>query len=390
MNITRKQANELQELADQFPVIGILGPRQVGKTTLAKSFASTLPKKSLYLDLEKPSDIQKLAEAEIYFNANKDYCIILDEIQIMPSLFPIIRAMVDEHRVPLRFIILGSASPDIIRGSSESLAGRIAYLDLKPFSISELSQSENITVNQHHFIGGFPNSILASTQKQSLRWLDNFIKTYLERDLPLLGLTASPTLVRRLWEMLAWQNGNLVNNSAIGKSLGLTNHTINKYINYLEGAFMINRLYPFSNNIKKRLVKAPKIYISDTGLLHRLLRIQSYDQLMGMPVIGGSFESYIVQQIISEKPSDLDVYFYRTHAGTEIDIVLTRGSKPIACIEVKFTSTPKVTKSLINGIDDLETNQNFIITPTLGSYPANKNIQICDIKTFIDQYLHQM
>tara|TARA_R110002050_G_scaffold162939_2_gene292866 strand:+ start:6644 stop:7837 length:1194 start_codon:yes stop_codon:yes gene_type:complete len=387
MNVTRKQIAALIELAEFYPVIGVLGPRQVGKTTMIKQFISTLKKPSIYLDLEKPSDAQKLQEAELFFKANENQCIILDKVQIMPTLFPIIRALVDENRIPLRFIVLGSASPDIIRGSFESLAERIGYIDLKPFSYSELNSIPEISVQQHQFRGGFPNSILSTSEKQSLRWLDDFIKTYLERDLPLLGLSASPLLVRRLWEMLAWQNGNLLNNSAIGKSLGLTNHTINSYINYLEGAFMVIRLQPFSVNVKKRIVKSPKIYISDTGVLHRLLRIQSFDQLLGMPMLGASFEAYVLQQITAEKDEDLAVYFYRTHAGTEVDIVLTRGITPVACIEVKYTGTPKITKSLRNGIEDLHTEQNFIITPSGDKYPAAKNITACSIATFLLEFL---
>jgi len=245
MMINRKYAQELVVLSEYSPVIGVTGPRQVGKTTLVKEFAKTIEKPCVYLDLEKPSDFQKLEEAELYFSANQDKCIILDEIQIKPDLFSIIRAMVDENRIPLRFIILGSATPDIIRDSSESLAGRIGYIDLKPFSISELNDTH---LQKHHFLGGFPNSILAKSEKQALKWIDDFIKTYIERDLPLLGLPATPQVTRRLWEMLAWQSGNLLNASTIGNSMGLSYHTINNYIDFLEGTFLVHRLQPFSFN----------------------------------------------------------------------------------------------------------------------------------------------
>ena len=380
MEITRKHIVELEEIAEFSPVIGIIGPRQVGKTTLVKAYAKTLSKETIYLDLEKPSDFQKITEAELYFEENADKCIIIDEIQIKPKLFSIIRAMVDINRVPLRFIILGSATPDIIRNASESLAGRIQYVELKPFSISELPK---IYFSAHFFRGGFPESILATKDNQSQKWLDGFIKTYIERDLPLLGMTASPQTTRRLWEMLAWQNGNLLNASSVGNSMGLTNHTIQKYIDFLEGTFMVNRLQPFSYNAKKRIVKTPKIYISDTGILHRLLRLNSYDALLGNPILGGSFEAYVLQQILAEKPNDIEVYFYRTHAGTEVDFVLTRALKPIASIEVKFTSTPKITKGLSIGIEDLETKKNYIITPNSDTFSLSKHIKAMSCKKFI-------
>lgn len=295
--------------------------------------------------------------------------------------------MVDEHRVPLRFIILGSATPDIIRKSSESLAGRIGYVELKPFSLLELNK---VDLNSHFFYGGFPESILSKNRKQSVRWMDDFIKTYIERDLPLLGLSASPSTVRRLWEMLSWQSGSLLNASAIGNSLGLTNHTINKYIDFLEGTFMVNRLVPFSYNAKKRIVKTPKIYISDSGILHRLMRINSMDELLGMPVLGASFESYVLQQIRAEKQNDIDVYFYRTHAGTEIDIVLTRSLKPIASVEIKYTSTPKLTKGLINGIEDIGTKKNYIITPRSEEYPIRNDITVCNVRSFLQNHLGRL
>ncbi len=195
-------------------------------------------------------------------------------------------------------------------------------------------------IQRHHFFGGFPNSILAKKDRQSSLWLDGFIQTYVERDLPLLGMSASPQVTRRLWQMLAWQSGGLLNASSIGKSLGLTNHTINNYIDFLEGAFMVNRLPPYAANIKKRLVKAHKIYISDTGLMHRIIGLNDYDELFGSPLLGASWETYVVQQIRAETPNDYELYYYRTHAGTEVDLVLTKGFKPTSCIEIKSPPRP--------------------------------------------------
>ncbi|MEQ9301441.1 MAG: ATP-binding protein [Cyclobacteriaceae bacterium] len=382
--ILRNQIAQLIELGDFIPVIGILGPRQVGKTTLVKEYAKRLDKEWVYIDLEKPSDFQRMLDPELYFSSNQDKCIIVDEVQLKPELFPVIRAFVDERRVPLRFIILGSATPHLLRQSSESLAGRVAYIELFPFSLSELPEIE---IQQHHFFGGFPNSILAKKDRQSSLWLDGFIKTYVERDLPLLGMSASPQVTRRLWQMLAWQSGGLLNASSIGKSLGLTNHTINNYIDFLEGAFMVNRLPSFATNVKKRIVKAPKIYISDTGLMHKLIGINSYEELFGSPLMGASWETYVVQQIKAELPESLETYYYRTHAGTEVDLVLTKGFKPHSCIEIKFSSAPTVTKGFQIGIDDLETKQNFIITPQGEAYQLKKNVTVISLRTFLKEIL---
>lgn len=371
----------MQEAGEYSPVIGILGPRQVGKTTLAKSFVETLPKESVYLDLEKPSDARKLTEPELYLRANQDRCVVIDEVQLMPALFPLIRALVDELRVPLRFILLGSATPDIIRNSSESLAGRIAYLQLSPFTRQEIPE---VPIQHHHFVGGFPNSVLAKSNKQALRWMDDFISTYITRDLPLLGMPANPQMTRRLWEMLAWQNGNLLNSSALAKSLGITNHTVNTYIDFLEGAFMVQRIQPFFSNMKKRLVKAPKVYLSDTGLLHRLLNVETFDSLFGSPLLGASWEAFVLNQLMAEKPKNMDVFFYRTHAGTEVDFVLTIAMKPVAAVEVKYTSTPSVSKGFLTGIEDLGTIQNFIITPMDDEYPIKEHITVIGL----DRFLH--
>jgi predicted AAA+ superfamily ATPase len=384
MIIRQRYIDEIHQLAEYFPVIGILGARQVGKTTLAKEMMTMLKKKVIYLDLEKPSDLAKLTEPEMYFNLNKEYCIIIDEVQLKPELFAVIRSSVDEFRVPLRFIILGSANPEIIRQTSQSLAGRVSYVFIHPFSLSELNNKDRI---KHHFRGGFPESYLAPNDKVSKRWLDDFIITFIERDLPLLGLSASPDLTRRLWEMLAWQNGNLLNSSMLGNSLGLTHHTIRKYIDFIEGAFMLKTIMPFHANINKRLVKSPKVYFTDTGILHRILRIENYDQLIGMPVLGGSFEAYVLHQLLVHKSSETDIYFYRTHAGTEIDFVLTRSAKPVCSIEVKFTSSLRLTKGLRQGIEDLQTKNNYIIIPESEIYPIAENIHVAGIYPFIIQIL---
>ncbi|MDR9399652.1 MAG: ATP-binding protein [Salibacter sp.] len=382
--ITRKYSKQVLEIAEQFPVIGILGPRQVGKTTLAKQIMKSGFKKCIYLDLEKPSDYGKLSDPEWYFASHRDKCIIIDEIQTKPGLFKVLRSEVDEHKTPARFIMLGSASPDIVRESSESLAGRVSYIHMSPFTIDEIDE---IDLRKLHFLGGFPDSILALTEKKAKNWLENFIKTYIERDLPLLGMPTSPITTRRLWEMLAWQNGNLLNLSAIGNSLGITYHTVKNYMDFIEGSFMIQTLRPFSSNKKKSLVKSPKIYLTDTGILHRLLKIPDYDSLLGMPIAGASFEAFVLQQLTANKPEDTELFFYRTRGGTEIDFVITRAGKAIASVEAKFSTAPKITKSMRNGIKGLDTTKNFIVTPQSEPYMKSENIMVCGISHFIQHEL---
>ena len=414
MIIPRSIFAKVKSYCEIFPVVAIVGPRQSGKTTFVKDFAVHLKKTTLYLDLENPADLDKLENPHLFFSQNIEKCIIIDEVQSKPDLFPVIRSFVDENKRNCNFIILGSASPDLLKQSSETLAGRIGYMELGPFSGKELKN--NFSIQKHHFYGGFPRAYLPaadsveaglpavdsveaglpaadsveaglSAEDASIIWLDNFIKTYLQRDLPMLGLKADPQRIRRLWEMLAWQTAGLLNYNAISKSLGLSNHTVTAYIDFLEGAFMVRRLQPFHFNIKKRLVKSPKVFITDTGILHRLLRIQDYDQLLGNPLLGNSWETYVINQIALEKPDDIDLYFYRTHAGAEIDLVFAKGLKPVAAMEIKFSSKPSVSRGLLSGIEALESNNNFIITPTENDYLKKGNVRVCGIKTFTEKYL---
>jgi len=383
--IPRYALQTLKELSKSFPTIGIIGPRQVGKTTLAKEFQKDLELESIYLDLELIADLNKLTEPELFLTQHMDKCVIIDEIQLKPDLFPLLRALIDQNRRPCRYIILGSASPQLLRQSSESLAGRIAYMELQPFTYPEIAGKKDLET--HHFLGGFPDALLSSSVESSKAWLENFIRTYCERDLPLYGLSANPTVIRRLWEMLAWINGNLLILNSLGKSMGLSYHTVGRYIDYLENTFLISRLQPYHYNVKKRLVKTPKVYIRDTGILHRLLRLSDYDQLLGHIALGASWESFVIEQIKGNKHPDLDLHFYRTHNGAEVDIVFVRGLKPAATAEIKFTSSPSADKGLIFCIDNLKTSANFIITPHSDDYPVKENIRACSLEVFLDKYL---
>ena len=383
-----KRLAEDYVLADirQFPVVGIIGPRQVGKTTLSKSLMTKLDKNVVYLDLELQEDITKLENAEIYLKAHQDDCIILDEIQNMPELFPVLRGMTDKYRVPGRFIILGSASPRLIRKSSESLAGRIAYTQLSPLNIQEVAKHSDL--KKHWFSGGFPDSVLALDNLSSKTWLRNFIQSYTERDLPLLGMPASPLVIRRFLTMLANYQGGLWNASNFAKSMGLSYQTLNRYLDFLEEAFLVSRLQPFSFNIKKRLVKSPKVYIRDSGVLHYLTSISDFEQLQGNVLVGNSWEGYVIEQIRQIASPEMDLYFYRTHNGAECDLVLVRGLQPVSAIEIKYTSAPKISKGFNIAIEDLGTMDNYIITPYSDSYQKSEKIKVCSLTDYLGRFLN--
>ena len=386
--IERLIKEELIELLSYFPVVGLIGSRQVGKTTLVKQLANKLNKKTIYIDLEKPEDLSKLIEPSLYLRTHTDKCVILDEIQRVPHLFPIMRALIDEQRIPARFIITGSASPDLIRDSSESLAGRIAYKELTPMNLFEVN--DKIGFEEHWFRGGYPLALFAPSQKLSKAWLDNYIQTYVERDLPLLGLKVSPTTLRNLWSMLAHIHGNILNMNLLSKSLEISIPTLKRYLHFLSEAFLIKILQPYYYNIKKRLVKSPKIYIRDTGILHAILGIHTQNHLHGHPVIGHSWEGYIIEQIYAHCHPDFGFCYYRTHHGAECDLILTKANTPLAAIEIKYTSSPKVTKGLKNSISDLKTARNYIICITGEDYPLAANITVCNIFSFVENHLQTL
>lgn len=383
--ISRFITKSLLETISYFPVAGIVGPRQVGKTTLAKFLMQIIGKDSVYLDLENPMDLAKLNDPILFFNRNQDKCIVLDEIQRAPELFPILRSMVDAKRVPARYIILGSASPDLIRDSSETLAGRIAYEELAPFNITELVNEKDIY--SHWFTGGFPDAFLAPDNSLSKKWLSNFVQTYIQRDLPMLGLNINPKLIRKLWTMIAHLHAGILNMNNLSKSLEISSTTIKKYLNFLENAFLIRQLYPYAINVKKRLVKAPKIYIRDSGILHNLLNIPEFDSLESNPILGASWEGYVIEQISQKLDIDTSSYFYRTHEGAECDLVLVKGGKALMAIEIKYTSSPKINRGLNQSFKDINAGQNFIITPNTDDYYIKENIRVCSLITFLNNYL---
>ncbi|MBL57580.1 MAG: ATPase [Flavobacteriales bacterium] len=379
--IQRWKLKDLSDNLNYFPVIGIVGPRQVGKTTISKTLIKELQKETLYLDLEDPQDQAKITNPNLFFERNQDKCIILDEVQRAPDLFPVLRSMIDKNRVPGRFILLGSASPELIRDSSESLAGRIAYEELTPFNLLEIINTKSII--EHWIYGGFPDSILSPNKKVQQTWMRNFIQTYIERDLPMLGLSADRGTIRKLWTMIAHMHGSLLNMSNLAKSLELTSPTIKSYLSFLEEAFLIRQLPTYTTNLKKRLVKAPKVYVRDSGILHFLLGINSIDELEGMPIIGNSWEGYAIEQICHITQNEFEPHFYRTHEGAEIDLVLLKAGKPIYAIEIKYTSAPKLSRGNTQAFRDINAKENFIITPNSDDYYLTKEIRVCSLGDFL-------
>jgi len=383
--INRRISSEIKDSLSFFPVVSIIGPRQVGKTTLAKQIMSESAKQTLYLDLELQSDLFKLNDAELFLSQHSEKLIVIDEVQNKKELYPLLRALVDRTREPGQFLLLGSASPELIRHSSESLAGRIAYHQLHPFDLTEIPDA--VLQNDLWVKGGFPNVLFAKNDELARRWMENFISTYLNRDLLQLGLNASPKIIRNLWTMMAHLNGQLLNVSTISNSLGVTTPTVKRYIDFLEEAFLLKSLYPFSWNMSKRLVKAPKVYLTDTGILHHLSGVTDLINLSGNPIVGNSWESFVVNQLLALKKNQVELYFYRTHQGTEVDLVFTRGLQVIATAEIKYSNSPQLTKGNFLAFDDLNAPMNYVITPSSDDYLFKERIRICSLKAFIANYL---
>jgi len=375
-HVQRHIEKDLLYLLDKFPAVGLVGARQVGKTTLAKDIIGALPRPAVYLDLELPSDRNKLREPELYLNRHRDKTVVLDEVQRMPELFPLLRALIDQQRVPGRFLLLGSASPEFLLQSSESLAGRVAYLELQPIHLDEIP---SIGYQTHWLQGGFPSALLAENEKDAFTWLQNFILTYVERDLSLLGLSADPLKMQQFLSMLAGVQGSLLNQSMLSKSLGLSVPTISKYLNFLEHFFLIRRLPAFHSNIRKRLVKTPKIYFRDSGVLHQLLGITSMEQLFGHPLLGASWEGYALQQLLSNLPPALSPFFFRTQDGVEIDLVLVKGIRPVAVFEIKFSQSPQLSQGIRFAMEEIGAERNYVLVPEGEEYPIGKGIIVCGL-----------
>ncbi len=372
--IPRRLAPTLAYLLELSPAVALIGPRQVGKTTLALDVALARP--SLYLDLEAPSDRARLAEVEIYLGRHADELVILDEIHRMPNLFETLRGVIDQGRrsgrKAGRFLLLGSASLDLLRQSGESLAGRISYLELGPIDATEtgFDQTEALWVR-----GGFPESFLAASDSDSLRWRSDFIRSYLERDIPQLGPRIASETLRRFWTMLAHHQGSLLNAAALGRGLGIDGKTIVAYLDLLVDLLLVRRLQPWHANIGKRLIKAPKIYVRDSGLLHALLGLRDYEAILGHPIAGPSWEGFVIETVIGIAPGETIASFYKTVAGAEIDLLLALPGGEVWAIEIKRSGVPKVKKGFHIACQDLQPARRFVVYSGSESYPLGNDIE---------------
>jgi len=377
-----KRNSEFTILEDlrSFPVVAILGSRQCGKSTLAKMLKEKI-ENFIYLDLESPSDLRKLDDPELFFDVNKNKTVCLDEIQFRQDLFPVLRSIVDRNRRNGQILILGSASRDLIRQSSESLAGRISFIELTPFVISEIRDLPQYNITQYWFRGGYPDSFLSIDDNLSNRWRENFIRTFVERDIPQLGINIPALKLRRFLTMCAHNQGQLLNSSKLGDALGVSYHTIRNYIDLLEQTFIIRTLQPYEVNVKKRIIKSPKVYIRDSGLLHSLLEIFDFNELMGHPVFGASWEGFALENILAEL-AGWKSFFYRTSSGNEIDLILIKGRKKIA-VEFKSSKAPTVTKGLWNALEDMNIQKAWIIAPVDESYLIKEGVTVSGLDYFI-------
>lgn len=388
--IKRNKNQEILELLDFFPVVGIIGARQTGKTTIVKQIVNLIEKEAVYLDLESPRDIAKLQDPQLYFDDNQERCIVLDEIQNMPELFPVLRSVIDSKREAGRFIILGSAAPDLIRDSSESLAGRIAYIELSPFNLTEIYNNNPENIDRLWLQGGFPNPYLYDNTEMVEQWHYNYLKTYVERDLPNLGVNIDRTTLTRLLQMISHIHGDILNQNMLSKSLGISSNTVKRYLSFFEQSFLIRQLMPFHTNIKKRLVKSPKVYIRDSGILHFLQNIGEKEELYGHPIIGNSWEGFAIEQIAGQLPHKYQMYFYRTHDGAECDLLIAKSQKLIYSVEIKYTVAPRLSRGSTVAFQDLGSEQNFIIIPKGDEYQYSKDIRVCSLTDFLTKYVGEL
>ncbi len=374
---------DLRALVDvrlrQQPAVALLGPRQAGKTTLARAVAASVPG-SRYLDLERESDRRQLERADLFFERHRDRLVILDEVQAMPDLFAGLRPEIDADRRPGRFLLLGSASGRLLHQSAESLAGRIAYLELTPLLLHEVVAASDTDAEERAgtlwLRGGFPRSFLAEDDMASAAWRDDFVATFLARDLPQLGITIPAETLRRFWRMCAHLHGQLLNASQLGAALGGVAHTtVGRYVDLLVDALMLRRLPPYFANVGKRLVKSPKVYLRDSGILHALLGIRTLDDLQGHPIAGMSWEGFILEQILAVLPPLAVVGFYRTAAGAELDLIVEHGGRRIG-FEIKLSTAPTLTRGFWNACEDLGLAQAYVVAPVREPYPVAENVEV--------------
>ena len=384
--INRDLKQTLLKALNKSPAVVLTGPRQIGKTTLALEVATEL--KALYLDLERPSDLSKLSDIEQFCNANRDRLLILDEVQRLPELFAPLRSIIDERRRTGEknghFLLLGSASIDLLKQSSETLAGRLSHIELSALDIIEVGAEQQ---NRLWHRGGFPESFLAEEDADSFEWRIDFIRTYLERDIPQLGPRIPAETLRRFWTMLAHNQGQGFNAAAFAKGLDVKGVTTSRYLDLMVDLLLVRRLQPWVSNLGRRLVKAPKTYIRDSGICHALLGIDNFNSLMGHPVVGNSWEGFVIESIINHLPKQASYGYYRTSGGAEVDLVVDFGNGKLWAIEVKRSSAPAVSKGFHSACEDLQPSKKYVVHGGVESFPLAKGIDavtLSDLLQIVD------
>ena len=379
MKVKRLLEAVINKHEGKIPAIAIIGARQVGKSTLSRELMSGR-KNVVFIDLEKSSDRLLISNTEAFLALNKGKTIVIDEIQLQPGLFSEMRSFIDNNS-DTKFLILGSSSPALLRQTSESLAGRIYYFELTPFLWQEIRGI--VTLQQYRLTGGMPLSVLAETTEDSFLWLRNYITTFLERDLRNFGYNIAPETIRRLWQMLAHLNGQLLNYSTLSNAMGVSHTSIRNYVDILSNTFMLRVLQPYHINTKKRLIKSPKVYFRDTGVLHALLKIESHEDLFSHPVYGSSWETTVIENIIA-KYHNWDHAFYRTANGNEIDLILSKANRVIA-IEIKSSPTPKLSRGFWTAIEDIKATESYVIAPVRMPFPIERDVMIYPLEEFLEK-----
>ena len=372
--------SELLETLSHSPAVALLGPRQVGKTTLALEIGKYIAKPTLYLDLESEQDRAKLTNAELYLADHQDKLVILDEVHRAPNLFPILRGLIDKARRANNgtglYLLLGSASLDLLKQSGETLAGRISYMELSAFNSLEVDaqQSDDLWVR-----GGFPDSFLAKSEARSLKWRQDFIRSYLERDIPQFGPRIATETLRRFWGMLAHHQGGLLNTAELARNLGVDNKTAGTYLDLLIDLLLVRRLPPWHANVGKRLTKASKVYVRDSGLIHALLNIPDKETLLGHPIVGNSWECFVIENILNTAPANVQSYFYRTSGGAEIDLLLAWPNGELWAIEIKRSLNPKIERGFYSACADLNPARKFVVYPAQEQYRLAEDITVISL-----------
>lgn len=378
--INRFLEERIAQYINIFPVVAIIGPRQCGKSCLSKYIYEN-KSDSIYLDLENDNDLNKITyDPALFFEQNHNKTIFLDEIQRSPEIFKTLRHISDKYQKNGWIYITGSSSPELLKQSSESLAGRIGFLELTPFLYTELYDKKGYTIFDHWLKGGFPRSYLLN-ECDSFIWLANYLRTYIERDVLMTGKNLSSETFKKLIQMLTQTHANIVNWSKIGESLGINYHTVQSYCDILEKTFIIRVLKPFTVNVRKRMIKSPKIYFRDSGVFHQLIRVNTFNELMGHPFYGASWEGYALENIISSLP-EYEFSFYRTATGVEIDLIMQKGNKLIA-VEFKASRAPQPGKGFYEALNDLQIDEAWIVCPIDENYQIKQNVRVSGLKHFI-------